>query len=95
MTTTDKDRQILLRSILLIVLTGRCYEYEGKYYEHLGSISVKDPQNRSWVPYERYVVIDDPKRTEYARESKEFHGRFKHVTEQGKVIKAFKIEVDE
>jgi len=82
-----KTDQIQLRRILLVIETGRCYEYKGEYYESLGSLDVK-LSNGNWISHERYrkIGIDNQ---EYARHSLAFEFKFNKVTDPQKVMQEF------
>lgn len=83
-----KTDQIQLRRILLVIETGRCYEYKGEYYEHLGTVSVVDFRFGFNVKHDRFRIIGKNDK-EYAANSDDFNREFNKVTDPQKVMQEF------
>ena len=75
-----KQERRNIRTINLIIVTGRCYKYKSNYYEYIENVSSKSTSTRKWYECVLYrSVLDNLK---FVRPEKEFYEKFEHVKEQ-------------
>ena len=90
-----KTDQIQLRRILLVIETGRCYEYKGEYYEHLGMTNVfayKDAFGKAiFMIHEKVIRIgeENPSQKELVFPRRLFNRNFNYVKDPQKVMQEF------
>ena len=79
-TKEEKSERLDIRKVNLSIVTGRCYEYKGQYYEVTGNHQSKNEVTGEWLSYIDYKdVLTGSK---YARSEKVFKSKYRLLTEQ-------------